>query len=307
MPQPAPETLYALGLPRWRLRARAGSGVGEIAQAAGGAAAVMHSESAGASSGAGVAAPSAISAEVAQPGSAPAHASDAKAASASAGLAAHARLDAATTPAATAPATPAGGRDVAETLEALRAEVAGCQACALAGGRTQTVFGNGDPRARWMFIGEAPGRDEDARGEPFVGKAGRLLGAMLNALGLTREAVYVANVVKCRPPHNRDPEAAERAACRGYLDAQIRAVQPELVIALGRVAAASLLDTDAALGTLRGRTHTLPGSELPVVVTYHPAYLLRQPVHKARVWEDLLRARQLVAPEAASSAGEGAP
>ena len=297
MPQPAPETLYALGLPRWRVRARAGSGAGEVAQATGGVAAVTDSEPAVAASRAGGAAPSAISAVDARPVAAPAHASDAKATSASAGLAARARPDAATTPAASAPATSAGGVDVVETLEALRAEVAGCQACALAGGRTQTVFGNGNPHARWMFIGEAPGRDEDARGEPFVGKAGRLLGAMLNALGLTRDEVYVANVVKCRPPHNRDPEAAERAACRGYLDAQIRAVKPELLIALGRVAAASLLETDAALGTLRGRIHALPGSELPVVVTYHPAYLLRQPVHKARVWEDLLRARQLVVPQ----------
>lgn len=266
MPQPAPETLYALGLPRWRLRARAGSGAGEMAQAAGSAAAVKHSESpADAVSRAGGVLPAATLA------------------AASLGVSAPANRD--------------RGADVVETLEALRAEVAGCQACALAGGRTQTVFGNGNPHARWMFIGEAPGRDEDARGEPFVGKAGRLLGAMLNALGLTRDEVYVANVVKCRPPHNRDPEAAERAACRGYLDAQIRAVKPELLIALGRVAAASLLETDAALGTLRGRIHALPGSELPVVVTYHPAYLLRQPVHKARVWEDLLRARQLVSPQ----------
>lgn len=264
MPQPSPNTLQALGLPRWRLRVGAGSGADAVAQTVGG---------------------------VTAPVSAPAQASDPRVASASARHAARAGLDAAT-----ALAASGHGKDVVETLEALRAEVSACQACALAGGRTQTVFGNGDPRARWMFIGEAPGRDEDARGEPFVGKAGRLLGAMLNALGLTREQVYVANVVKCRPPHNRDPEAAERLACRGYLDAQIRAVEPELLIALGRVAAASLLETDAALGALRGRIHTLPGSELPVLVTYHPAYLLRQPEHKARVWADLLRARQLVAP-----------
>lgn len=267
MPQPSPNTLQALGLPRWRLRAGAGSRADAVAQTAGG---------------------------VTAPGSA--RASDPKVAPASARHAARAGLDAATMSAATAIATVGDGKDVVETLEALRTDVSACRACALAGGRTQTVFGNGDPRARWMFIGEAPGRDEDVRGEPFVGKAGRLLGAMLNALGLTRDQVYVANVVKCRPPHNRDPEAAERLACRGYLDAQIRAVRPELLIALGRVAAASLLETDAALGALRGRIHTLPGSELPVLVTYHPAYLLRQPEHKARVWADLLRARQLVAP-----------
>lgn len=181
-------------------------------------------------------------------------------------------------------------------LDALREQVSACTACPLAAGRHRTVFGEGNPHARWMFIGEAPGRDEDMRGEPFVGKAGRLLSAMLAALSVTREQVYIANVVKCRPPQNRDPAPEERAACDPFLRAQIAAVAPELIIVLGRVAAQSLLGTDQQIGKLRGRLHALPGTSLPLVVTYHPAYLLRNPAHKGRVWQDLLMARRTTPP-----------
>lgn len=147
-----------------------------------------------------------------------------------------------------------------------------------------------------MLVGEAPGRDEDIRGEPFVGKAGKLLSAMLAALGLSREAVYLANVVKCRPPDNRDPVQEERAACAPFLEAQLAQVQPELVIALGRVAAETLLGTDLPIGKLRGQVHQMPHRSVPLIVTYHPAYLLRNPIHKARAWQDLLLARRTVLP-----------
>lgn len=173
----------------------------------------------------------------------------------------------------------------------LRERVASCTACAeLAQRRTQTVFGVGDPKASWLFIGEAPGSEEDRRGEPFVGRAGRLLDNMLAALGLRRgEDVYIANVLKCRPPGNRDPLTAEAAACRPFLDRQIDLIEPRVIVALGRVAAQSLLGSDAPLGRLRGREHGFRG--VPLVVTYHPAYLLRSPADKARAWSDLLFAR----------------
>ncbi len=176
-------------------------------------------------------------------------------------------------------------------LEGLRARVAGCTACTeLAGQRTQTVFGVGDPRADWLFIGEAPGAEEDRRGEPFVGRAGQLLENMLAALGLRRgDNVYIANILKCRPPGNRDPSPAETAACRPFLDRQIDLIRPRVIVALGRVAAQSLLDSSAPLGRLRGGEHELRG--IPLVVTYHPAYLLRSPADKARAWGDLLLAR----------------
>jgi DNA polymerase len=178
--------------------------------------------------------------------------------------------------------------------EALRTRVASCVACSeLAPRRTQTVFGVGDPHADWLFIGEAPGAEEDRRGEPFVGRAGQLLDNMLAALGLGRgENVYIANILKCRPPGNRDPAAAEAAACRPFLDRQIALVAPRVVVALGRVAAQSLLNTDVPLGQLRGEDHAYGG--IPVVVTYHPAYLLRSPADKAKAWTDLLRARALM-------------
>ncbi|WP_018949913.1 uracil-DNA glycosylase family protein [Thioalkalivibrio sp. ALMg11] len=175
--------------------------------------------------------------------------------------------------------------------EALAARVRGCVACAeLARERTQTVFGVGDPRARWLFVGEAPGEEEDHRGEPFVGRAGQLLDNMLLALGLDRgHDVFIANTLKCRPPGNRDPKPEESAACRGFLDRQIELIQPEVIVALGRVAAHALLATDEPLGRLRGTEQRYQG--VPLIVTYHPAYLLRKPGDKARAWQDLQRAR----------------
>jgi DNA polymerase len=189
------------------------------------------------------------------------------------------------------PAPP--GPEAALDWEALQAAVSSCTRCALAGTRTQTVFGVGNPKARWMFIGEAPGAEEDKRGEPFVGRAGQLLTAMLKAIGFKREDVYIANVLKCRPPGNRDPRPEEAAHCRGYLDRQIELVAPALVIAVGRIAAQNLLATDAPLARLRGRVHALGPRGWPLVVTYHPAYLLRSPGEKRKAWQDLLFAKQV--------------
>jgi DNA polymerase len=169
--------------------------------------------------------------------------------------------------------------------DGLAAAVAGCRACGLCETRTQTVFGVGDRHARLMVIGEAPGAEEDRQGEPFVGRAGQLLDRMLEAIGLSREQVYIANVLKCRPPGNRDPHAEEVVACRGWLDRQIALVQPELILAVGGVAAKNLLETDEAVGRLRRRVHHY--RETPLRVTYHPAYLLRRPEEKAKAWIDL--------------------
>lgn len=177
--------------------------------------------------------------------------------------------------------------------ETLRTRVAQCTSCALHRTRTQTVFGVGDPHAEWMVIGEAPGADEDREGEPFVGRAGQLLNAMLLAVGFAREQVYIANILKCRPPGNRDPEPTEAAACRGYLERQIALVQPRLILCVGRIASQNLLRTDAAISTLRGRVFHLEDSGIPVVPTYHPAYLLRAPQEKRKAWEDLKFARRL--------------
>lgn len=172
----------------------------------------------------------------------------------------------------------------------LRRAVATCQACALAHTRTQTVFGVGDEHADWLFVGEAPGAEEDRRGEPFVGQAGQLLDNMLAAIQLKRgEHVYIANVLKCRPPGNRDPKPEEVAACAGYLERQVALIQPKLIVALGRFAAQTLLETDAPISNLRGRLHRYQG--VPLIVTYHPAYLLRNPLDKAKAWEDLCFAR----------------
>ena len=183
--------------------------------------------------------------------------------------------------------------DLANGLEwePLRATVAACTRCPLHAGRTQTVFGVGRRDARWMIIGEAPGAEEDRRGEPFVGRAGQLLDSMLRALGPGREQVYIANVLKCRPPGNRDPRPEESASCRPYLDRQIELVAPTLIIAVGRIAAQTLLETDQPLGKLRGRIHALGARRWPVIVTYHPAYLLRSPGEKRKAWQDLLLAR----------------
>jgi DNA polymerase len=172
--------------------------------------------------------------------------------------------------------------------------VSHCTACKLHRTRTQGVLGVGDRTADWLIIGEAPGADEDAQGEPFVGQAGKLLDAMLAAIDLKRgDKVYITNVLKSRPPGNRNPEPDEVAACRPYLLAQIELIQPKLILALGRFAAQSLLDTDEAISRLRGRVHQF--QNVPLVVTYHPAYLLRNLPDKARAWEDLCLARRTMA------------
>ena len=177
----------------------------------------------------------------------------------------------------------------------LKEEVQSCVRCGLHAGRTQTVFGVGPHTATWCFVGEAPGAEEDRRGEPFVGRAGHLLDAMLRALALNRKEVFIANVLKCRPPGNRDPQPSEVAACLPFLRAQIAAVRPRIVVALGRFAAQSLLATDLPLSRLRGSLHHYEG--VPVVVTYHPAYLLRRPADKAAAWADLKRAQEIATHE----------
>jgi uracil-DNA glycosylase len=175
----------------------------------------------------------------------------------------------------------------------LKAQVAACQACRLHSGRTQTVFGVGDEHADWLFIGEGPGAEEDRRGEPFVGQAGKLLDNMLAATDLKRgENVYIANAVKCRPPGNRNPEKDEIAACHNYLARQIELISPKLIVLLGRVAVQALLETEVALSRLRGRTYDYRG--IPVIVTYHPAYLLRNLPDKAKAWEDLCLAKRVM-------------
>jgi DNA polymerase len=186
--------------------------------------------------------------------------------------------------------------------EALEARVSACERCRLCEKRTNTVFGVGDRAADWMLIGEAPGENEDKQGEPFVGQAGKLLDSMLRALSLARGAnVYIANVVKCRPPGNRNPEPDEAARCEPYLQRQVALVKPKLIVALGRVAAQNLLKTDASISSLRGRVHRYEG--VPVIVTYHPAYLLRSLPDKAKAWIDLCLAddtyRQAMADEQA--------
>ncbi len=195
-----------------------------------------------------------------------------------------------------ADAPPDYGPDTAELdWASLRERVAACTRCELHKSRTQTVFGVGSEGADWLIIGEAPGSEEDRRGEPFVGRAGKLLDEMLRAVNLGRDGVYIANILKCRPPGNRDPNADEAASCRAYLDRQIALVRPKLILAVGRIAAQQLLETDAPLGRLRGKPHRLERHALPVVVTYHPAYLLRTPLQKRKVWADLCLARDLVA------------
>ncbi len=183
--------------------------------------------------------------------------------------------------------------------DGLEQAVAACTACGLCQSRTQTVFGVGQRSAHWLLVGEAPGAEEDARGEPFVGQAGRLLDNMLAAAGLGRDragarGVFIANVLKCRPPGNRNPEADEVARCTPFLQRQIALLQPRIVVVLGRFAAQALLSTDASIGSLRGRVHAVavnsPGGvprSVPVIVTYHPAYLLRNLADKAKSWDDL--------------------
>lgn len=178
----------------------------------------------------------------------------------------------------------------------LRIAVENCTRCDLASSRTQTVFGIGNPDAQWMVIGEGPGAEEDKVGEPFVGRAGRLLDNMLRAIGKQRDSVFIANVIKCRPPGNRDPKPEEVTACAGYLERQIKLVNPGLILALGRFAAQTLLKVDTPVGQLRGRVHHY--GKIPLVVTYHPAYLLRSPERKAHAWDDLCLARACPAGEA---------
>ena len=173
----------------------------------------------------------------------------------------------------------------------LKTNVAACKACPLHEKRTQAVFGVGDENADWLFIGEGPGAEEDAKGEPFVGQAGKLLDSMLAALGLKRgDNVYIANVVKCRPPGNRNPEAQEAQQCEPYLERQIALLQPKLIVALGKIAVQNLLKADATIASLRGRLHDYRG--IPLIVTYHPAYLLRNLPDKAKAWADLCFARK---------------
>ena len=185
-------------------------------------------------------------------------------------------------------------------LEAIDSQVRACRKCELHRTRTQTVFGVGRPGVECMFIGEAPGAEEDARGEPFVGRAGKLLDAMLAAIGLGRGDVYIANIVKCRPPGNRDPHADEIATCSGYLKRQIEAVAPRLLIAAGRVAAQALLSTTKPIGRLRGRAYRYGEDRLPVLVMYHPAYFLRSPLEKRKAWEDLVQLRSMLSEDAAN-------
>jgi uracil-DNA glycosylase len=173
----------------------------------------------------------------------------------------------------------------------LREAVASCTACELCKTRTQTVFGVGDTRAEWLIIGEAPGAEEDRQGEPFVGRAGQLLNAMLLAIGLPRETVFIANILKCRPPGNRDPKPEEVSRCLPFLSAQIALLKPKIMLAVGRIAAQNLLATDAPLARLRGKLHHFGAAATPLVITYHPAYLLRTPADKRKAWEDLKFAR----------------
>lgn len=170
--------------------------------------------------------------------------------------------------------------------------VAQCTACELHQTRRQTVFGTGNQYADWLIIGEAPGEMEDRQGEPFVGPAGQLLNQMLLSIGQQRSGVYIGNILKCRPPGNRDPKPEEAAQCRGYLQRQIELLQPKIILVVGRIAAHYLLDVTTPIGKLRGQVYSLDPFQIPLVVTYHPAYLLRSPLAKREAWKDLRLARQ---------------
>jgi DNA polymerase len=183
----------------------------------------------------------------------------------------------------------------------LEEEVRQCATCGLCASRTRTVFGVGDRQADWLIVGEAPGADEDQLGEPFVGRAGKLLNPMLQAIGLKREQVFIANILKCRPPENRDPAPAEAASCRPFLERQIALIRPRIILAVGRIAAQNLLDTDTQIGKLRGRVHRFGPARIPLVVTYHPAYLLRSPRETRKSWDDLRLARRALAPVSSHS------
>ena len=214
------------------------------------------------------------------------------------GLAPVWRLKSQTRPPVSAEAAETGGsrEEQIERMEwpELKAAVASCTACGLRAGCTQAVFGVGDESAQWMLVGEAPGAEEDKVGEPFVGQAGKLLDSMLAAIKLERgRNVYIANVLKCRPPGNRNPQPEEMAKCAPHLSRQIELIQPKLILAMGRFAVQTLLDTDATIASLRGTVHRCHG--VPLVVTYHPAYLLRNLPDKAKAWADLVLARRTVA------------
>jgi uracil-DNA glycosylase len=197
--------------------------------------------------------------------------------------------------AAVVPVVPAMG-PVPADWTALQAAVAACRNCRLCETRTNTVFGVGPRGAPLMVVGEGPGADEDAQGEPFVGRAGKLLDEMLRAIGRSRRSdTFIANVVKCRPPGNREPAEDEAEACRGYLEQQLQLVKPRLIVALGRIAAQRLLATDTPIGKMRGQTYQWGPAGTPLMVTYHPAYLLRNPGDKAKSWEDLKRIHRFLA------------
>jgi DNA polymerase len=189
--------------------------------------------------------------------------------------------------------------------ESLEREALACTKCALHATRTRVVFGVGNRSASWMVIGEAPGADEDRQGEPFVGRAGQLLNEMLRAAGVARDQVYIANILKCRPPENRDPRPEESESCEGYLQRQIALVQPGLLLAVGRIAAQNLLRVETPIGQLRGRVHRYGATGIPLVVTYHPAYLLRSPGQKRKSWDDLCLARATVPPLRLPAVGPG--
>lgn len=211
------------------------------------------------------------------------------------GLMAAAATEVATEPAPSPPNSPPAApasSSPSSPLAALAERIRTCQLCPLHTTRIHTVPGIGAADADWMFIGEAPGQNEDEQGVPFVGRAGQLLDAMLAALRLQRDTIFIANINKCRPPGNRDPRPEEVAACTPYLHEQLAIIQPRIIIALGRVSAQTLLQATEPLAKLRGRAHHY--AKTPLVVTYHPAYLLRSPQHKAKAWEDLLLARSIV-------------
>lgn len=177
-----------------------------------------------------------------------------------------------------------------DSWEKLREQVSSCQLCTLCTTRTQTVFGEGNVNADWFFVGEAPGENEDLQGRPFVGEAGQLLTQMIRAISLTREEVFIANILKCRPPHNRDPHIDEIAHCRDYLQRQLALVKPKIIIAVGRIAAQTLLKTNTTIGKLRGQVHHV--ENVPLIAIYHPSYLLRSLIEKRKAWQDLQFALQ---------------
>jgi DNA polymerase len=187
-------------------------------------------------------------------------------------------------------AEPETSASTSDNWDVLQAEVANCTRCALCKTRTQTVFGSGNRQAEWMLVGEAPGQNEDEQGMPFVGVAGQLLTEMIRAIGMEREEVFITNILKCRPPNNRDPHADEVESCNEYLRRQQQLVQPKIILAVGRIAAQTLLKTDAPLSKLRGKVHAF--NNTPVVVVYHPAYLLRSLLEKRKAWLDLKLAIQ---------------